>query len=209
MWLSFHLLKLDTNAQPFRARFINSLRQRKPFFGIKVVLSGFTKNAQWRIKKKKKKKKKKNTSTVSPPYSLVLRSSHLNSVQRAIEIHHIKRDDGVFLSCLEEKRSSITYYHLQHYILMFTAVLNLYLGVMVLSCCRVDGAGEHGDLHFGHQRVVDGRIRKPGPIRRPPVCDVGLKDLRCVRKIQEFLSVIFHSGSITRIIAGIVKSNHP
>ncbi len=31
------------------ARFTNSLRQRKPSFGIKTVLSGFTKDAQWRI----------------------------------------------------------------------------------------------------------------------------------------------------------------
>ncbi len=30
MWLSFHLRKLDKNAQPFRDRFINSLCQRKP-----------------------------------------------------------------------------------------------------------------------------------------------------------------------------------
>lgn len=92
---------------------------------------------------------------------------------------------------------------------MFTVMHSLYLRVMVLSRRRVDRASEHGDLHFGHQRVVDGCVCQPGTIRRPPVCDVGLKDLRCTRKIQEFLSVIFHCGSITRIIAGIVKSNHP
>ncbi len=35
------------------ARFTNSLRQCKPFFGIKIVLSGFTKDAQWRISAEK------------------------------------------------------------------------------------------------------------------------------------------------------------
>ncbi len=35
-----------------RASFTNSLRQRKPSFGIKIVLSGFT-NAQWRISAEK------------------------------------------------------------------------------------------------------------------------------------------------------------
>ncbi len=35
------------------ARFTNSLRQWKPSFGIKIVLSGFTKDAQWRISTEK------------------------------------------------------------------------------------------------------------------------------------------------------------
>ncbi len=35
------------------ASFTNSLRQRKPSFGIKIVLSGFTKDAQWRISTEK------------------------------------------------------------------------------------------------------------------------------------------------------------
>ncbi len=35
------------------ARFTNSLRQRKPSFGIKIVLSGFTKDAQWSISAEK------------------------------------------------------------------------------------------------------------------------------------------------------------
>ncbi len=30
----------------YRARFTNSVRQHKPSFGIKIVLSGFTKDAQ-------------------------------------------------------------------------------------------------------------------------------------------------------------------
>ncbi len=29
------------------ARFTNSLHQHKPSFGVKIVLSGFTKDAQW------------------------------------------------------------------------------------------------------------------------------------------------------------------
>ncbi len=36
-----------------RASFTNSLRQRKPSFGIKIVLSGFTKDAQWQISAEK------------------------------------------------------------------------------------------------------------------------------------------------------------
>ncbi len=35
------------------ASFTNSLRQRKPSFVIKIVLSGFTKDAQWRISAEK------------------------------------------------------------------------------------------------------------------------------------------------------------
>ncbi len=33
----------------FFTSFTKSLRQRKPSFGVKIVLSGFTKDAQWRI----------------------------------------------------------------------------------------------------------------------------------------------------------------
>ncbi len=36
-----------------RGSFTNSLRQRKLSFGIKIVLSGFTKDAQWRISTEK------------------------------------------------------------------------------------------------------------------------------------------------------------
>ncbi len=36
-----------------RASFTNSLRQRKPSFGVKIVLSGFTKDTQWRISAEK------------------------------------------------------------------------------------------------------------------------------------------------------------
>ncbi len=36
-----------------RARFTNSLRQFKPSFGIKIVMSGFTQDAQWRISAEK------------------------------------------------------------------------------------------------------------------------------------------------------------
>ncbi len=32
-----------------RASFTNSLHKRKPSFGIKIILSGFTKDAQWKI----------------------------------------------------------------------------------------------------------------------------------------------------------------
>ncbi len=35
------------------ARFTNSLHQHKPSFGIKIVLSGFTKDTQWRISAEK------------------------------------------------------------------------------------------------------------------------------------------------------------
>ncbi len=36
-----------------RASFTNSLHQRKPSFGVKTVLSGFTKDAQWQISAEK------------------------------------------------------------------------------------------------------------------------------------------------------------
>ncbi len=36
-----------------RARFANSLRQRKLSFDVKIVLSGFIKDAQWRISAEK------------------------------------------------------------------------------------------------------------------------------------------------------------
>ncbi len=36
-----------------RARFTNSLHQHKPSFGMKIVLSGFTKDAQWKISTEK------------------------------------------------------------------------------------------------------------------------------------------------------------
>lgn len=58
-----------------------------------------------------------------------------------------------------------------------------YFRVVVLSRCGVDGAGEHGDLHLGHQRVVDGCVCESRSIRRPPVGDVGLKHLGCEGKI--------------------------
>ncbi len=36
-----------------RASFTSSLRQRRPSFAVKIVLSGFTKDAQWRISAEK------------------------------------------------------------------------------------------------------------------------------------------------------------
>ncbi len=36
-----------------RPDFTNSLRQPKPSFGVKIVLSGFTKDVQWRISAEK------------------------------------------------------------------------------------------------------------------------------------------------------------
>ncbi len=36
-----------------KASFTNSLHQHKPSFAVKIVLSGFTKDAQWRISAEK------------------------------------------------------------------------------------------------------------------------------------------------------------
>ncbi len=44
---SFHQFVNDVSI--LNARFTNSLRQCKPSFGVKIVLSGFTKDTQWRI----------------------------------------------------------------------------------------------------------------------------------------------------------------
>ncbi len=43
------LTESDMPVNRFGASFTNSLRQRKPSFVIKIVLSGFTKDAQWQI----------------------------------------------------------------------------------------------------------------------------------------------------------------
>ncbi len=51
--LHFYVLWSICNFSSLRARFTNSLHQRKPSFGIKIVLSGFTKDAQWRISAEK------------------------------------------------------------------------------------------------------------------------------------------------------------
>ncbi len=44
---------ITVNQNIYRARFTNSLWQRKLSFGVKIVLSGFTKDAQWRISTEK------------------------------------------------------------------------------------------------------------------------------------------------------------
>ncbi len=50
---SFVLRNVFGKCYQFRPRFTNSLCQRKPSFGVKIVLSVFTKDAQWRISAKK------------------------------------------------------------------------------------------------------------------------------------------------------------
>ena len=53
------------------------------------------------------------------------------------------------------------------------------LGVVVLHAVGVRAPCEDGDLHLGHQGVVDGGVSQPESIGRPPVGDVGLEDLLC------------------------------
>ena len=59
------------------------------------------------------------------------------------------------------------------------------LGVVVLHAVGVGAPGEDGDLHLGHQGVVDGGVRQPESVRRPPVGDVGLEDLLCGRNTTQ------------------------
>jgi len=44
-----HILLNTASTNSERARFTNSLHQRKPCFGVKKLLSGFTKDMQWKI----------------------------------------------------------------------------------------------------------------------------------------------------------------
>ena len=53
------------------------------------------------------------------------------------------------------------------------------LGVVVLHAVGVGAPCEDGDLHLGHQGVVDGGVRQPEAIGGPPVGDVRLEDLLC------------------------------
>lgn len=52
-----------------------------------------------------------------------------------------------------------------------------HLRVVVLFPHRVGRACEHGQLHPGNQGVVDGGVRQPGTIWRPPMGDMGLENL--------------------------------
>ncbi len=58
----------------------------------------------------------------------------------------------------------------------------IYFRVAVLLSAGIQRVCEHGYLHLGHQRVIDGGICQSETIWWPPVSDVTLEDLLCEHK---------------------------
>lgn len=56
---------------------------------------------------------------------------------------------------------------------------------MVLLPHWVRRAREHGQLHLGHQRVIDSGVRQPGSIRGPPVGEMGVENFLWNSKTAE------------------------